>query len=340
MVTGALERYSCVSSPPSRRDSVAHVKTAFATVTDARKLHLLIPAPPQPPLRFDLAMKLAKYLLPTADAPAVGIVDETQVTPLELAAGGFHTLGELLATADPRAAAAALPTGSPVALGDVQWLPPIDQQEVWAAGVTYKRSQTARMEESEAAASCYDRVYTADRPEIFFKATPNRVRGQGQPLRIRRDSTWNVPEPEITLVINPSLQIVGLTVGNDMSSRDIEGDNPLYLPQAKCYDACAGLGPWITLLNPLPPVDQIGVELKINRGQQVVFAGQTTAAEMARQFEDLVDWLGRDNVFPHGVFLMTGTGIVPDSDFTLQAGDVVHITVDQVGTLSNPIIQS
>lgn len=284
-------------------------------------------------------MKLAKYLSPAA-TPAVGIVNDTHLTPVELAAGGFETLGDLLASADPIAAAAALPTGTPIALDEIQWLPPIDQQEVWAAGVTYKRSQTARMEESEAAASCYDRVYTADRPEIFFKATPNRVRGNGQPLRIRRDSKWNVPEPEITLVVNPNLQIVGLTVGNDMSSRDIEGDNPLYLPQAKCYDACAGLGPWITLLAPLPPVDQIGVELKIHRGHQVVFEGQTTAAEMARQFEDLVDWLGRDNVFPHGVFLMTGTGIVPDSDFTLRAGDVVQITIDHVGTLSNPIIQS
>ena len=287
-------------------------------------------------------MKLAKYLGPAANTatPSVGIVDATHVTPIDLAAGGFSTLADLLAAADPAAAAADLPTAAPLPHGDVQWLPPIDHQEVWAAGVTYKRSQTARMEESEAAASCYDRVYTADRPEIFFKATPNRVRGHNQPLRIRRDSHWNVPEPEITLVINPKLQIVGLTVGNDMSSRDIEGDNPLYLPQAKCYDACAGLGPWISLLNPLPPVDQIGVELKINRGQQVVFAGQTTAAEMARQFDDLVGWLGRDNVFPNGVFLMTGTGIVPDSDFTLQVGDVVHITIDQVGTLTNPIIQS
>jgi len=287
-------------------------------------------------------MKLAKYLGPAANptTPSVGIVDATHVTPIDLAAGGFSTLADLLAAADPAAAAADLPTAAPLAHGDVQWLPPIDHQEVWAAGVTYKRSQTARMEESEAAASCYDRVYTADRPEIFFKATPNRVRGHQQPLRIRRDSHWNVPEPEITLVINPNLQIVGLTVGNDMSSRDIEGDNPLYLPQAKCYDACAGLGPWITLLHPLPPVDQIGVELKINRGQHVVFAGQTTAAEMARQFDDLVGWLGRDNVFPNGVFLMTGTGIVPDSDFTLQVGDVVHITIDQVGTLTNPIVQS
>jgi len=287
-------------------------------------------------------MKLAKYIAPGANSstPSVGVVDSTHVTPIDLAAGGFRTLADLLAAADPVAAVAALPTLPPIPHSDVQWLPPIDQQEVWAAGVTYKRSQTARMEESEAAASCYDRVYTADRPEIFFKATPNRVRGHLQPLRIRRDSHWNVPEPEITLVLNPRLQIVGLTVGNDMSSRDIEGDNPLYLPQAKCYDACAGLGPWISLLNPLPPVEQIGVELKIERGQQTVFSGQTTAAEMARQFEDLVSWLGRDNEFPHGAFLMTGTGIVPNSDFTLQVGDVVQITIDHVGTLSNSIIQS
>jgi 2-dehydro-3-deoxy-D-arabinonate dehydratase len=287
-------------------------------------------------------MKIAKYLLPgnTSGTPSVGIVSDSQVTPIDLAAGGFANLGELLAAGDPVAAAEGLPKGNAVPHSGLKWLPPIDQQEVWAAGVTYKRSQTARMEESEAAASCYDRVYTADRPEIFFKATPNRVRGQGEPLRIRSDSQWNVPEPEITLVISPQMKIVGLTIGNDMSSRDIEGDNPLYLPQAKCYDACAGLGPWITLMNPLPPPDKIGVELKINRGSEVVFQGETSAAQMARQFGDLVDWLGRENVFPNGAFLMTGTGIVPDSDFTLKPGDVVHITIDHVGTLSNPIMQS
>jgi 2-dehydro-3-deoxy-D-arabinonate dehydratase len=270
----------------------------------------------------------------------VGIVTDNELIPIDLAAGGFASLGQLLATASPAAAADGLPKGTPIALAEVRWLPPIDSQEVWAAGVTYKRSQTARMEESEAAASCYDRVYTADRPELFFKATPNRVRGQGQPLRIRYDATWNVPEPEITLVINPKMKIIGLTVGNDMSSRDIEGDNPLYLPQAKCYDACAGLGPWITLIDPLPPVEQIGVSLAIHRGKDVVFSGETSAAQMARSFEDLVGWLGRENVFPHGVFLMTGTGIVPDSDFTLRPGDVVSITIDHVGTLTNTIQQS
>ena len=195
------------------------------------------------------------------------------------------------------------------------------------------------MEESEAAASCYDRVYEADRPELFFKATPNRVSGHGQPLRIRADATWNVPEPEVTLVLNAKLDIVGLTVGNDMSSRDIEGENPLYLPQAKCYDQCAGLGPWITLFETMPPPESIGVDLKIQREGQLVFDQQTSAAEMARSFEDLVAWLGRDNSFPNGAFLMTGTGIVPTSEFTLLPGDTIHITIEGIGTLSNPVVQ-
>ena len=283
-------------------------------------------------------MKLAKFI--TGGATCVGAVSGSVINPLDLRAGGFASLGELLASDDPAAVADSLQRGDAIPLIDVALLPPIDKQEVWAAGVTYKRSQTARMEESEAAASCYDRVYTADRPELFFKATPSRVCGHNQPLRIRRDATWNVPEPEVTLVLSPKLRIIGLTIGNDMSSRDIEGDNPLYLPQAKCYDSCAGLGPWIVLMDKLPPVDKIGVDLKIERAGHVVFAGQTSAAEMARKFEDLVGWLGRDNVFPDGAFLMTGTGIVPGSDFTLQPGDLVHITIDGIGTLSNPIIRS
>ena len=195
------------------------------------------------------------------------------------------------------------------------------------------------MEESEAAASCYDRVYNADRPELFFKATPHRVSGHGQPLRIREDATWNVPEPEVTLVLSPSLRIVGLTVGNDMSSRDIEGENPLYLPQAKCYNQCAGLGPWISLYRELPPMDEIKVDLKIDRSGEIVFDQQTSAGQMARSFENLVGWLGRDNTFPTGAFLMTGTGIVPTTEFTLQPADVVHISIAGIGTLSNPIVQ-
>ena len=283
-------------------------------------------------------IKLAKYV-DDSDTVRVAIVEDGQLIPLELG-NGYNALADLLSAENPAKAVMGLEKGEAISIGNgIRWLPPIDEQEVWAAGVTYKKSQTARMEESEAAASCYDRVYEADRPELFFKATPHRVSGHGQPLRIRQDATWNVPEPEITLVLNPNMRIVGLTVGNDMSSRDIEGENPLYLPQAKCYSQCAGLGPWITLFDSLPPVDEIGVDLKIVRDGETVFDQQTSAASMARGFEELVGWLARDNTFPQGAFLMTGTGIVPTSEFTLLAGDTVNITVEHVGTLSNPIVQ-
>jgi 2-dehydro-3-deoxy-D-arabinonate dehydratase len=218
-------------------------------------------------------------------------------------------------------------------------LAPIDRQEVWAAGVTYKRSKVARMEESQGAARFYDLVYEAARPELFFKASPHRVAGAGQPVRIRADATWNVPEPELTLVLNSRDQLVGFTVGNDMSSRDIEGENPLYLPQAKVYNACCGLGPWITLADAMPPRAEIGIQLAVRRAGKVAFHGETSIEQMARTFEDLIGWLARDNSFPNGAFLLTGTGIVPKDDFTLQAGDVVEITIDGIGTLSNPVVQ-
>tara|TARA_R110002049_G_scaffold2750_2_gene21396 strand:+ start:100039 stop:100893 length:855 start_codon:yes stop_codon:yes gene_type:complete len=284
-------------------------------------------------------MKIAKYL-DASGSPCVGRVEDDQLVPLRLD-GNIRSLADVLASDDPMQTVNALHTESAISIDDsIRWLPPIDHQEVWAAGVTYKKSQTARMEESEAAASCYDQVYEADRPEIFFKATPHRVSGHDQPLRIRADAKWNVPEPEITLVLSPDLRIVGLTVGNDMSSRDIEGENPLYLPQAKCYNQCAGLGPWIRLYESLPPVKDIGVDLKIVRKGDIVFDQQTSAAQMARGFEELVGWLGRDNSFPGGAFLMTGTGIVPTSEFTLQPDDIVNITIDGIGTLSNTIVQS
>ncbi|GAA4466808.1 fumarylacetoacetate hydrolase family protein [Novipirellula rosea] len=283
-------------------------------------------------------MKIAKYI-DASGSPRIARVDNGQLVPLQTQ-GPIQSLADIIAADEPIAAAMSLAADAPIAIDDsVSWLPPIDAQEVWAAGVTYKRSQAARMEESEAAASCYDRVYKADRPELFFKATPHRVSGHMQPLRIREDATWNVPEPEVTLVLSPQMKIVGLTIGNDMSSRDIEGENPLYLPQAKCYNQCAGLGPWITLFDSLPPNSEIGIDLKIVRDSKVVFDQQTSAAEMARGFEDLVQWLARDNDFPNGAFLMTGTGIIPSSDFTLQVGDQVHITIDGIGTLSNPIVQ-
>ncbi len=284
-------------------------------------------------------MQLAK-LLNSHGIQSVGRVEQDKIVLLDLAASHYSSLSALLAADDVAAAAAELlPTGETIAIGDARLLPPIDAQEVWAAGVTYKRSQTARMEESEAAASCYDRVYQSPRPEIFFKATPHRVRGTGDALRIRSDATWNVPEPELTLVISPSLKIVGYTIGNDMSSRDIEGDNPLYLPQAKMYNQCCGLGPWITLADSMPDREHIQIVLDIQRDGKSVFGGETSANQMARGFEELVSWLGRDNSFPAGAFLLTGTGIVPDSDFTLKPGDQVAISITGIGTLTNTIVQ-
>jgi 2-dehydro-3-deoxy-D-arabinonate dehydratase len=217
-----------------------------------------------------------------------------------------------------------------------QLQPPIGSQEVWAAGVTYFRSRTARMEESKEAGggSFYDRVYAADRPEIFFKATPQRVVGPGGVMHRRRDSKWIVPEPELTLVINHRGVIVGYTCGNDLSCRDIEGENPLYLPQAKVFERCAALGPGILIAEqPIPRESAIRCE--IHRGAAAVFSGETTLAQMKRTPEELAGWLFADDTFPQGVFLMTGTGIVPPDDFCLQTGDEVSIRIDNIGTLTN-----
>ncbi|AMV34901.1 Fumarylacetoacetate (FAA) hydrolase family protein [Pirellula sp. SH-Sr6A] len=271
---------------------------------------------------------------------AVVRIQNNLAAVLDLGAAGLTTLQDLLSSPDLERLAVELPTpGDAMKLDSLCWLPPIDQQEVWAAGVTYKRSQTARMEESEAAASCYDRVYTAARPEIFFKATPNRCSGHLGKLRIRTDATWNVPEPELALVISRVGKIVAYTIGNDMSSRDIEGDNPLYLPQAKVYNECCGLGPWVTLASAMPERSTIGIRLEIHRDGAQVFTGETGVSQMARNLEDLVSWLLRDNDMPNGAFLLTGTGIVPDSSFTLAPGDRVHISIDGIGTLSNVIVQ-
>ena len=278
-------------------------------------------------------MKLCKFL-DRSDSPMAGAIDGDQIIPLP-----GTSLTELLEAEDPKSKVKSVSAGTPLPLLGTRILAPIDEQEVWAAGVTYKRSKTARMEESEAAASCYDRVYVSDRPEIFFKATPQRVVGPGEPIRIRQDATWNVPEPEVALVLDSQLRLVGFTIGNDMSSRDIEGDNPLYLPQAKTYDQCCGLGPYITLVEAMPKADEIGVRLRVEREGKSVFDDSTSTGQMARSFEHLIGYLCRDNSFPKGAFLLTGTGIVPDSSFTLLPGDVVEIDVDGVGTLTNTVVQ-
>lgn len=217
-------------------------------------------------------------------------------------------------------------------------LAPIANQEVWAAGVTYFRSRTARMEESKDAGggSFYDRVYAAERPEIFFKATPQRVANPGQAMHLRGDSKWMVPEPELTLAINSSGEIIGCTVGNDLSCRDIEGENPLYLPQAKCFKLCAALGPAVLIQSePLAPTTRI--HLQIDRAGVAAFEGETTLAQLKRTPAELAEFLFRDNTFPTGTFLMTGTGIVPGDEFTLQSGDIVNITIEGIGTLANPM---
>ena len=210
---------------------------------------------------------------------------------------------------------------------------------MWAAGVTYFRSRTARMEESKSAGGgdFYDRVYGAERPELFFKASPHRVRGSGQTVRIRRDARWNVPEPELTLVVTSSGAIVGYTIGNDMSSRDIEGENPLYLPQAKVYDGCCGLGPAIYVTpDPLPPDDRDPDRDSARRGRGVRRARRRWPP-MKRTPRELVDYLFRDNSFPHGCLLLTGTGVVPPDDFTLAVGDEIAIVIEPIGTLVNTV---
>ena len=217
-----------------------------------------------------------------------------------------------------------------------QPLAPLGQQEVWAAGVTYLRSRDARMEESKESggADCYQKVYTADRPELFFKALPHRVASSGEAVYIRKDSTWNVPEPELTLFINSSGTIQGYTIGNDMSSRSIEGENPLYLPQAKMYERSAALGPCIYV--PAESIDlETNIHLIIQRKDQNIFEGNVQLKKMKRQFAELASWLFAEMKFPNGCFLMTGTGIIPPDQFTLQPRDVVQITIDNIGTLTN-----
>lgn len=217
-------------------------------------------------------------------------------------------------------------------------LAPIGTQELWASGVTYHSSQLARMEEAEEAGGgdFYRRVYHADRPELFFKSTAGRVLGPQQKVRIRADSTWNVPEPELTLCVSSSGKIVGYTIGNDMSSRSIEGKNPLYLPQAKTYDGSAALGPCLYVSE--KPFDREAfIRLGVSRHGHQVFSGQTQIKLMKRTFEDLVGYLFREMSFRTGVFLMTGTGIVPTAEFTLQPGDEIEITIDSIGTLVNTV---
>ena len=279
-------------------------------------------------------MQLGKIRRPTGDT-AVVLIDDGRLFTI----GRKATLANILHSTSPAQTAKSIidSTIAPESLGKQIFLAPVDRQEIWAAGVTYKRSKVAREEESKGAAQFYDKVYTAARPELFMKATPERVVGPGQPIRVRADSKWSVPEPELTLVVSPSLKIVGYTIGNDVSSRDIEGENPLYLPQAKIYKQSCSLGPVITLVETMPSLPDVEIRLVVRRGGKTAFEGSTTLAQMARTPESLVEWLGRENEFPNGVLLLTGTGIVPPDEFNLSSGDVVDISISGIGTLSNPV---
>jgi len=253
----------------------------------------------------------------------------------------FLTLDHVLTAPNPAGflaeLAGAVVTSWPI--DQVNLLAPIDNQEVWGAGVTYFRSKIARQEESKSGGSFYDLVYTAERPELFFKATPHRTVGPGGAIRVRKDTKWCVPEPELTLVISNRLEIIGVTVGDDVSARDIEGENPLYLPQAKQYDGCCALGPAIVPLAALPGRAETKITVEIVRDGKTVVSDGTSMDQMKREFTELTHFLGRDNSFPVGVFLMTGTGIVPPDEFSLAPGDLVKIGITGIGTLVNSVVQ-
>jgi len=282
-----------------------------------------------------MAMHLAKIRLPSGEV-RVGVTEGDRVW----ATPPGTNLNDVLSAAQPGARLRELTKDAPeLRAGQVSFLPPLDEQEVWAAGVTYKRSKEAREEESKGASRFYHLVYSAPRPELFFKAPAWRVRGHGDSVRIRRDSKWNVPEPELALVISPSLKLAGFTIGNDMSSRDIEGENPLYLPQAKVYDHSCAIGPVITLIEDMPAWADVTIRLIVERQGETAFEGATTLASMKRTPEELISWLGRETSFPHGAVLLTGTGVVPPDDFTLMAGDFVHIDIAGIGRLTNRVEQ-
>jgi 2-dehydro-3-deoxy-D-arabinonate dehydratase len=283
-------------------------------------------------------MKLCRFQKDAdGDAIRIGLaVDE--MTLADLTAGGIESITELLEDDNAMARVEALTDLPTLPLAEVTFLAPVERQEVWAAGVTYLRSKTARMEESDFSASAYDLVYEAGRPEIFFKSLPEKVVGPNEPVGIRADAKWSVPEPELALVLNSRGQVVGCTIGNDMSSRDIEGENLLYLPQAKVYDRSCAIGPWLILGASEEAIRAWIIGVKIIRANETVFAGETSLSNLKRSFDELAGYLCRSQTFAHGAILLTGTGVVPPDDFTLAAGDLIRIDISGIGTLENPVL--
>ena len=282
-------------------------------------------------------VRLCRFTVASHPDVRVGLIEDGSVRDLTVA--GVRRLDDLLERADLAEQLTRLRQSAPVErpVDEVRLVTPVESQEIWAAGVTYLRSKQARMEESDFSARAYDHVYEAARPEIFFKAMPEKVVSSGAAVGIRRDARWNVPEPELTLVINSSGALVGFTIGNDMSSRDIEGENLLYLPQAKIYTGSCAIGPWIVVGAVEDDARQWTIRLEIQRGDAVVFAGETRVDQIKRRFGELIEYLFRSQTFPRGAMLLTGAGIVPPDAFTLAAGDRVRITISGIGTLENPV---
>ena len=283
-------------------------------------------------------MRLCRFTN-TEGSPKIGCVLEEN-SLVDLSSAGVDRLEPLLESEDclgrlRELVRKPLPR---VDVSKVRLLAPVEQQEVWAAGVTYLRSKKARMDESEFSADAYDRVYEAERPELFFKSLAEKVVATGEPVGIRRDARWSVPEPELALVLNSKGQVVGYTIGNDMSSRDIEGENLLYLPQAKVYQASCALGPWIQLDASEATAREWKIQVTIRRQGAPAFAGETSVGQIKRSFEELAGYLFRSQKFAHGAVLLTGTGVVPPDHFTLQQEDVVEIQINGIGWLRNPVI--
>ena len=285
-----------------------------------------------------MKMKICRFKS-KSDEIRIGLIRNDALV-VDLNPAGIRELQPLLESGDPvsqlkQLDRADLPC---VPLSEVRLCAPVEKQEIWAAGVTYLRSKTARMEESDFSATAYDRVYAAARPELFFKSLPEKVVATGEPVGIRSDAHWSVPEPELALVMNSKGKVIGYTIGNDMSSRDIEGENLLYLPQAKIYRGSCALGPWIDLGTAEPAAREWPIRLEIKRKADCVFAGETSVGQIKRSFDELAGFLFRSQSFPNGAVLLTGTGVVPPDAFTLQENDLIRIEISGIGMLENRVM--
>jgi len=282
-------------------------------------------------------VKICRYL--TADNQVRIGLAKGEDTLLDLSPAGIESITALLESGDAAQRLANLSELPETPLADVTLLSPIEVQEVWAAGVTYLRSKDARMEESDFSATAYDRVYDAPRPELFFKSLPEKVVACGEPVGIRTDANWSVPEPELVLMMNSRGEIAGYAIGNDMSSRDIEGENLLYLPQAKVYHRSCAVGPWVRVGATEEEAREWEIKIQIERSGGSVFDGSVGVNQIKRGFGELRDFLFESQLFPFGCVLLTGTGIVPGDDFTLEEGDTVRIHISGIGCLNNPVVR-